>query len=452
MKIVFDTKGNEKQKECARAWVDDSITEIVYGGSKGSAKSFTGCSLIFGDALIYPNTQYFIARKNLNDLRKFTLPSIYEVMEKMDVNSEMFKYDGKDNFFTLYNQSKVFLLECRYLPSDPIFERFGSMQMTRGWIEEAGQITFNAKQNIHASIGRWKNDDYNLVGKLLMTCNPSKNFLYKEYYKPNKEGTLNKSSKFIQALPSDNKMLSRGYLENLEKILSNNEKERLLKGNWEYDDNPFALCDYESIISIFENRHVIKTGVKYITADVARYGSDRAVIFVWDGWVVIECITFDISSTTDLQNAINSLRTKHNIPANRCIADDDGVGGGVVDNCKILGFVNNSKAIDEPIQLGVAVKPNFKNLQAQCVFYFAQTVNDYGIFIECDMQEKFKEFIIEEIETIERKESEGTGTIEIMGKDSVKDKIGRSPDFRDALMMRKYFDLKPPLKSPKYSF
>lgn len=70
MKIVFDTKGNEKQKECARAWIDDSITEIVYGGSKGSAKSFTGCSLIFGDALIYPNTQYFIARKNLNDLNR----------------------------------------------------------------------------------------------------------------------------------------------------------------------------------------------------------------------------------------------------------------------------------------------------------------------------------------------------------------------------------------------
>lgn len=452
MNIIFDTNGNEKQKLCAKLWIDDTVSEIVYGGSKSSGKSYLGCSLTFGDALIYPETQYFIARKNLNDLRKFTLPSVYEVMNHLKVPKSMYRYDGKDNFFELYNGSKVFLLEGRYLPSDPNFERFGSMQMTRGWIEEAGQFTFSAKQNLHASVGRWKNNDYNLAGKLLMTCNPSKNFLYKEYYKPNKEGTLNPSSRFIQALPSDNKMLSRGYLENLEKILSKNEKERLLYGNWEYDDNPFALCEYEAILSIFENRHVGKTGIKYITADVARYGSDRAVILVWDGWVVIELITFDVSSTTELQLAINSLRSKHNIPANRCIADDDGVGGGVVDNCKIVGFVNNSKAIEEVIQIGVAVKPNFKNLQAQCVFYFAQKINEYRVHIECELQEKFKEFIVEEIETIERKEGEGNGVIEIVGKDGVKDKIGRSPDFRDALMMRQYFDLKPINKAPKYNF
>jgi hypothetical protein len=33
-------------------------------------------SLIFGDALIYPETHYFIARQELIDLRKFTIPTI----------------------------------------------------------------------------------------------------------------------------------------------------------------------------------------------------------------------------------------------------------------------------------------------------------------------------------------------------------------------------------------
>ena len=35
MKLVFDTHGNDKQKDCCRAWADPSVSEIIYGGSKG---------------------------------------------------------------------------------------------------------------------------------------------------------------------------------------------------------------------------------------------------------------------------------------------------------------------------------------------------------------------------------------------------------------------------------
>ena len=59
--LIFDTRGNEKQKEVCRYWSDEVTTDILYGGSKGSGKSYLGCSLIFGDALTYPNTFYFIA-------------------------------------------------------------------------------------------------------------------------------------------------------------------------------------------------------------------------------------------------------------------------------------------------------------------------------------------------------------------------------------------------------
>ena len=59
MILPFKTHGNDKQKDCAKAWVDDSITDIYYGGAKGGAKSFTGVNLIFGDALAYPDKQGF---------------------------------------------------------------------------------------------------------------------------------------------------------------------------------------------------------------------------------------------------------------------------------------------------------------------------------------------------------------------------------------------------------
>ena len=437
MEISLDVHGNKKQLEAVRAWIDPTITDIVYGGSKGSGKSYLGISLIFGDALIYPKTHYFIARKKLNDLRKFTIPSIHEVFGHWGIDERYFKFDGNDNFFKMYNGSVVYLLQANYLPSDPMYYRFGSMQMTRGMIEEAGEFELDAKNNLAASIGRWNNDKYGLSPKLLQTCNPSKNYLYRDYYKPFKSGQLDNHKRFIQALPTDNKKLDSGYLENLSRNMTKNMRERLLLGNWEYDDDPTVLCDYDSITGIFENDHV-QGGSKYLTADIARMGSDKAIILVWEGLKVIECHTFDVSKTTELQQAINALRSKHQIPTKNCIADEDGVGGGVVDNTRILGFVNGSKAVGEE---------NYSNLQAQCCYKLADAVNNAEIYFGCDISDKHKEELIQDLEHLKTYDEDKDGKLKILPKEKVKENIGRSPDWRDVLMMRMYFEL-----NGKYNF
>lgn len=432
MKLIFNTNGNEKQKEMARAWCNDSITDIVYGGSKGSGKSFGGVNLIFGDAFLYPETHYFIARKKLNDIRKFTIPTIHEVFQSWGITQSHYSFNGTDNFYTLYNGSKVFLLEAKYLPSDPQYMRFGSMQMTRGMIEEAGEFESDAKENLHASIGRWKNDKYKLKGKLLQTCNPSKNYLYKDYYKPFKACQLEPYKKFIQALPDDNKMLAEGYLDNLNKILSKNAKERLLKGNWEYDNDPTALCDYDKIIDIFTN--ITQPGNKYITADIARMGSDKAIIAVWDNFNVIEFVIFDKSKTTEIQQAITALKSKYMVGNRSIIADEDGVGGGVVDNCNILGFINNSSPLNGE---------NYANLQSQCCYKLAELINENRISISAEISGKHKEEIIEELEQLKTFDDDKDGKLKILPKIFIKENIGRSPDWRDVLMMRVYFYLNP---------
>ena len=431
MKILFNTNGNEKQKQVARHWINDDVEDIVYGGSKGSGKSYLGAQLIFADALIYPETRYFIARKKLNDLRRYTVPTITEVFDNWGLTRNYYKFNGQDNFFELYNGSIVQLIQAKYEPSDPVYARFGSMQFTRGWIEESGEFEYEATSNLKASIGRWKNKEYNLSAKLLQTCNPAKNYLYKDYYLKNKKNELEEYKRFVQALPEDNKMLPDGYLRMLERTLSKGAKERLLKGNWEYDDDPSTLIDYDNIISIFSNDHA-PTGTKYITADIARLGSDKAVIFVWNDYRVIECIVFDKSRTTDIQNAINALRDKHKIPTMYCVADEDGVGGGVVDNCKIKGFVNGSRALNDE---------NYFNLKTQCYYKLVDLINEYKIYIECELEEKHKGQLIEELEQVKSYEEDKEGKKRILPKEKVKDNIGRSPDFSDALMMRAYFDV-----------
>ncbi len=439
--LTFNTNGNEKQKEAARAWVDDSVTDILYGGAKGGGKSYLGCSLIFGDALMYPGTHYFIARKELNDLRKFTIPSIYEVFNDLGLKPSLYlKWNGTDNFYTLPNKSKVFLIAAKFLPQDPEYQRFGSMQMTRGWIEEAGELPAKAKSNLQASIGRWKNDEYGLTPKLLQTCNPAKNYLYIDYYKPFKAGKLDHWKRFIQALPQDNKKLSREYLQNLLRSLSLKEKQRLIDGNWEYEDDPSSLMDYESILSIFSNSHIQGSGKRYMTVDVARFGKDKTKIRVWDGWKVVYKESLEKKSTKEVADRIKEIHVKHQVPPSNTVIDEDGIGGGVVDNFpknSVKGFIANSSPINPK------EGESYENLKAQCSYKLAEKVKNKEVYEEeNDPQEQ--ERLIEDLEQVKEKNTDSQGKRGVLSKKEVIAVLGRSPDDGDTLMMRALFELVKP--------
>ena len=408
-----------------------------------SGKSYLGVSLIFGDAFIYPGTSYFIARKSLTNIRKFTIPSIHEVFGHWGINSSMWKYNGQDNYYELYNGSRVYLLDAKYLPSDPEYYRFGSMQMTRGWIEEAGEFEEAAKNNLAASIGRWKNDVYNLKPKLLQTCNPAKNYLYREYYIPSKNGTIDPWKKFVQALPHDNKCLPDGYLENLERSLSPNERERLLKGNWEIETDASALIDYNKIIDTFSNNHV-PSGKKCITGDMARLGGDKIVIIEWDGFR--GHIRFyqkqDLATTAQL---LEAARSRLGCGKSDILVDEDGLGGGVVDFYKCKGFVNNAKPYETRTQRDLKGQPmaeNFDHAKSQCYYKLAERINNNGLYLTYD-DDRVRDWVIQELEQVKQKKLDSDMKKGVIPKDKVKELIGRSPDFADAIMMREAFELMP---------
>jgi len=434
MFLTFNSNGNTKQKEVYRLWANNTTTDIVYGGSKGSGKSFLGCSLIIGDCLMYPGIHTFIARKKLNDLRKFTIPSIHEVFNSWGITERYYKHNGQDNFYEFHNGSKLFLLEAAYLPSDPLFERFGSMQMTRGWIEEAGEFEESAKNNLFASVGRWKNDDYGLHRKLLQTCNPKKNYLYAEYYKRFLDGTLQAYKAFIQALPTDNKKLSSGYLEHLNEILTPNEKKRLLEGDWEYDDSPLSMYEFNDICNLFTNSFVEKTGKRYMSCDIAYLGADVFVVTIWDGFVIEKVIAIDKIDETAIGNKLILLAEQYKIPYSHIVYDADGLRKFTANSLKKLTasrpFTNNAQPIKGK---------NYGNLKTECAFKLKELIEANLIY--CQDQE-FRKQIIADLENICREPLDDEGKIKLEKKSAHKLRTGRSPDFFDSLIMRMLFELK----------
>jgi hypothetical protein len=449
MEIQFKTK-NPKQIEAAEYWIDDTTEELLYGGAKGGGKSYIGCSLIFGDALIYPGTHYFIARKELNDLRKYTIPSVHEVFRNWGLDIEKYApFNGQDNIFHLHNGSKVYLISCSIVPSDPLFERFGSMQMTRGWIEEAGEVAEAAKSNLWLSIGRWRNEEYKLKKKLLLTANPKKGYLKRDYVDPWKKGELPLKKKFVQALPTDNKYLSADYLETLKNEKDVVRRQRLWLGDWDYDEDKNSLINFESLIDAFTNT-IDKTGEKYLVIDVARMGQDSTVFSFWDGLEMYRIERYQKQDTEKTKQMARDFATAEQIPYSNIMVDEDGIGGAVVDGMfGVKGFVANSTPLPTASQIrgrhasvehDLIPKTNFRNLKSQCAFKLAELINEHKIAFQT---QQYRDIIIEELSAILRhKDIDTDGKLQVKPKDEVKQDIGRSPDVGDTILMRAWFELR----------
>lgn len=465
--IVDTPKGrHEKQRQAFEILTDSETDEFAYGGAAGGAKSWTGCCWLLFQCWAYPGVRGFIGREELKRITESTLITFFKVAAAYGfVNGVDFKYNGQKNFIQFSNGSRIDLLELKYLPRDPMYERFGSTEYTFGWIEESGEINFGAYEVLKTRVGRHFNDRYGLIAKLFLTCNPKKNWLYQVFYKPHKEGKLPTNMKYLQAFVTDNPHIDSGYVKRLDGIKDKAKKARLRDGDWDYDDDPTVMCSYDNVMSMFTNTHVQRGTDKYITADVARFGSDKARIGVWYGWVLVEKHEFAISATTDIQDCINAMRVKHGIPANHCIADEDGVGGGVVDNCGIVGFVNNAKPITSKESAENKVKQasdsaknidpdfeNYQNLQTQCAYKVAEVINEHGIYLECVTLESEKEEIAEEFAWLKTYKTDEERKLRILPKDEVKKAIGRSPDWRDLILMKYYFELKPAPKEMSWGW
>jgi hypothetical protein len=232
--------------------------------------------------------------------------------------------------------------------------------------------------------------------------------------------------------------IREGILSEDEVLQAKNDlPEKIFKELYEAEasEDDGQLINNQSILKVFSNTH-IESGVKYITADIARLGKDKTVVYVWDGFRVIEIKEYDISRIDFIVDEIKTLQKKYNVNNNNVIVDEDGVGGGVVDYLHCNGFVNNSV----PIKVN-GLKDNFASLKDQCYYYLSEKINRNELYVDCN--EKIERHLTEELEMIRLPKEIDTARIRLMSKDEIKKRIGRSPDYSDALMMRIWFNVNP---------
>lgn len=417
--------------------MDQTTTELMFGGGAGGGKTFFGCAWLIYSCGALPGSRWLMGRSKLKNLKQTTLNTFFEVCQRWGIqNGVHYKFNAFDGTITFNNQSQILLKDLFLYPADPNFDSLGSLEITGGFIDEAQQVTVKAK-NIVSSRIRYKLKEFNIIPKLLMSVNPAKNYTYIDFYKPYRDGKLPPYRRFVQALARDNKNISEIYIQQLHR-LDKNSRERLLNGNWEYDDDPTRLFEIEKITDIFttQTNKPGRTYERYVTVDVARHGSDRTVIMRWDGLQVKEVIVIAYCGTNDIVDKVKQICQAHDIGRSAVIVDEDGVGGGVVDNLPgCIGFLNNGK----PVKLSDSQIRNYTNLKSQCYHKLSELVNDTKIGVECSTD--IRDMITEELEQIKEKSIDVENKVAVISKEEIRESLGRSPDFADAMMMRMVVEL-----------
>lgn len=433
-----------KQNEAIQILRDEETSELGFGGAGNGGKSFLLIAWVVSQCLIYPGVGYLIGRKELTNLKKTTQITFYEFCQLYGLESgKQFTYNDQTHITTWINGSQIFWMDLDYLPSDPLFTRLGSLNLTGAAIDESNEVQVQAVNTLKTRLGRRKNEEYGLLPKLLETFNPDKGHVYQRYFKLWKNGTLPTYRKFIRSLYSDNPYASEDWKK---QILTTDKItiERLLKGNFDYEDDPNSMISYDAITDLYSNTLAEKSSERYLVVDAARYGGDRIVYAFWRG---LEWYKVIIKQKQGIDETIEDIRTyvrEQQIPFSHVLTDEDGVGGGIVDGLRgTKGFVANRKPFDNK-QTG---KPdNYKSLKDQCAYKLADLTNDHKIAIKWQ-QPQIEESLNEELSQVKYKDIDKDGKKRIIPKDEMKEMLGRSPDLLDTMIMRMWFELKP---EPKF--
>ena len=419
----------------AKAWQylnDDKVTELLYGGGARGGKSAFGCIWQIIRRITLAGSVGLVCREMLTQLKDTTLLTMWEMLGMMHLTSAV-KFNEVKSIMYFPNGSKIFFRDLTYAPRDPEYDRLGSLAITDLFVDEAQQISEKAISVLKGrfSLLNGKNPDgtrWHTIPKALYTCNPKRNWIYNDFVKPDKEGTLPPYRKFIKALPVDNPYVDKAYIDNLLKA-DKVTVQRLYFGNFEYDDDPAVLCDYDAINDLFVNDHVKPVGSHSGAADIAGKGHDRFVAGSWVGNVCYIKEDMEYSPGKEVENRLKQMMIDDSIPRSLMIVDADGIGSFLESYLEgIKEFHANGRPLDS----------RYDNLKSECAFKLAELINKRAIKIVCTAEQR--ERIMDKLGALKQADNDhDTKKFGIIKKEAMKIILGHSPDYLDMLIMSMYF-------------
>jgi phage terminase large subunit len=440
-----------KQLQAMRLLTDDTTKQVGLGGSARCGKSLLLCFWQLMNRLAYSLTRGLIGRLELTNLDSTTGKTLYNLFNFYGLEHKKdYNYDSQNHHKIIFaNGSELFLMDTFFPLSDELFTKFGSLELTDAAIDESNETRLGVINKIYSRTGWCNNEKYGLPRKTLETFNPEKNHVYRRFWKPYRDGNETVETKFIKALPTDNPHPAvKQWIEDIIKLGDKVMIERLVHGNFDFEDGDECLCSYDKFTNMFTNTFVPDEGQSFLTIDVA-ITNDRFVCFAWKGLRVKEIrsirnVSKPISTITDngewinkidftpLVRNINEMCDKWKIPRANIAYDADGGLGA-----KMANFIPGAVAINNG---RTSIRPGYKNLTTELGYKLAEVINEDKIYYDCDLTTDLKEQIITECQISLKRDSLIGNKLALKPKAEVSQLLGNiSPDLYDAKKYRMLF-------------
>jgi len=422
----------DKQKLVIRAAKNPLFRYILTGGAMSTAKSY-GLAIIFLNmAMQFAGSRYAVFRRNMPALKRTTYQTFRKVARAMGlVEGQHFKVNRQDMMWEFLNGAQVWFVELDET-KDPDFDKVKGMELTAAGVDEANEVVEEAFTILGSRVGRENtNGEPQFV---LLTCNPTDNWIKEKFYDPWVKDKLQPPYLFIPSLPEDNPHNSAQYLKALHDMPLQFRR-RYVEGNWDYVDDSNALFPNRIIERAMSE--TTSKGERFIGVDVAREGQDRNVFALIENNILVDLYEPDIDTGEDeailYQVADELIRymKRHEVGYQNVTIDAVGLGAGVLDICRKRGYLIRPFKSGSPGEKDRVGNPLYDMLRSEQYWKVARAMENGDLKIwrgVPNFDELRKDLLAHNVEITDK-------TVKVESKKDIKKRLQRSPDFSDALVM-----------------
>jgi len=224
--IVF--KPTPKQREAKILLQKNRI--LLYGGAIRGAKSHFGCMMIISLCQMYPNSRWVMLRKDSVVLKATLLKTFKENFIDKGWQQEIEQFNQTDLVLTWKNKSQILFMGENF-DRDKDLNRFKGLEFNGAFIDEVNEVQELTLDKIIERAGSWFHSP-GCPTKILMSCNPTQNWVKKRFYDKFKAGTLPEGVAYLQAKIFDNPHIPQDYLDAL-KLLPVHQYRIFVDGEWD---------------------------------------------------------------------------------------------------------------------------------------------------------------------------------------------------------------------------
>jgi hypothetical protein len=454
-------KLSQTQSLALRLLHDPTVVELLFGGGAGGAKSFIVCIWMVLECRNYAGIRIGLGREELKRLKQTTVVTLLsKVHQLLGVKDSEYTYSEQSGTITYPNGSQILLIDMKYHPMDPEYDTFGSLELTHVVIEEVGEVQEKGVRVLNTRKNRFLNKEYGIVGKTVMTCNPTQNFIKKMFYEVYKalgmgryqkwehgqvelaDGTMAKAFRaFVRSLVFDNPFVSRNYIETLNQAHPA-ERKRLRDGDWDVDPNDYML--FPNLRLDRSLRSTLSSGRRVMGVDISDGGADSTIAAVMDDGVVTELIPIPVDRGSEMDpgeqvalGIIKIAQQRKIKPADIGI-DGLGVGAGARGSLRSKGWqIQVFEGSASPTE------PGYQNLRAEQYWKLGDDIGKalVGLYVDLEGLTELKEELRPHLFINDGKvikvtpKRPGPG---VRVGESVMEQIGRSPDRSDAVCIARW--------------